>query len=230
MNPQKLSLLSDEELLLLAERMGVFIPEGLARSFLMEEILEAFEEDSKEKVFSHDGTGHVEEKKLSGSDLSSFRIGKFEIPERYNDTMIRAMARDPAWIYAYWDISETKRAALTRDDVGPNFFLRVSELSGGEGKKPDVFDIQIGPTDWKWYINVPFAGGQYRVDICARGASHIKILAKSNIVRMPVQFMKDMAGLCQATKSLIILSGGESLNLMESDNGNPNRILAVDGE
>jgi hypothetical protein len=229
-NPQKLSLLSDEELVLLAERIGIFIPEGLARSFLVEEILEAFEEDSNEKVFSHDGTGHVEEKKLSGSSLASFQVGRVEIPERYNETMIRALARDPAWIYAYWDISESKRANLVHDESGPNLFLRVSELPSSAETKSDFFDISIGTSDWKWYINVPLAGGSYRVDLCARASSRIKILARSNDVSMPVQFMKTQEDILQATKSLLILSGCESLHLTDRNDANPSRILTTDGE
>jgi len=56
-------MLSDNELTVLAERMGIYLPEGLDRPFIIEEILSALEDDDdKERVFSHDGTGHVEEK------------------------------------------------------------------------------------------------------------------------------------------------------------------------
>jgi len=59
---EKLSLLSDKELRLLAEKMGIYVPEGLDRHFLIEEIIEAFEDDTAEKSFSHDAPDHVEEK------------------------------------------------------------------------------------------------------------------------------------------------------------------------
>ena len=40
MNPEILSLLSDEELRTLAEKMNIYVPEGLERIFLIEEIID----------------------------------------------------------------------------------------------------------------------------------------------------------------------------------------------
>jgi hypothetical protein len=230
-NPEKLSLLSDQELTLLAERMGIYIPEGLARPFIIEEIVSALEDDYGERVFSHDGTGHVEEKKLSGPSYAQFAAhGARGVPERYNETMIRALPRDPAWVYAYWDISEQKRAALCESDASPNLFLRVTELHANHEHHKDFFDISITMEDWKWYINIPQPGSVYRVDLCCKKEDKIKILARSNEVRMPVYHIQRMQKAPQITKSLLILSGLEGLHLVESRDENPVRILMVDGE
>lgn len=231
MNPEKLSLLSDQELLLLAERMGIYIPEGLDRPFVIEEIISALEDDNKERVFSHDGTGHVEEKKLSGGAYIPYPFhDQPGIPERYNGTMIRALPRDPSWIYAYWDISEQKRAPFTEEESSSGLFLRVIEMSPSGEHKKDFFDIGITLEDWKWYINIPQPGSTYRVDLCLRKSDKIKVLARSNEVRMPIFYMKKNQQLPQMTKSLLILSGMEGLHLTESGDENPNRILMADGE
>jgi uncharacterized protein len=230
-NPEKLSMLSDKELTLLAERMGVYIPEGLDRPFVMEEVLGALEDEDREQVFSHDGTGHVEEKKLSGSVYSSPSLQEsLAIPERYNETMIRALPRDPAWIYAYWDISERKRAALQDQEDLSGLCLRVIEIHPQGDHRKDFFDIGVTLDDWKWYINIPQPGASYRVDLCLRESDKIKVLARSNEVRMPVYYMRNTPKSPQITKSLLILSGIEELHLTEARDGNPARLLSTEEE
>ncbi len=231
MNPEKLSLLSDQELYLLAERIGIYIPEGLDRPFVVEEIISALEDDYGERVFSHDGTGHVEEKKLSGPAYVPFTSrAAAGIPERYNETMIRVLPRDPAWIYAYWDIAEQKRGALVENGLEESLFLRVSELNSHHDHKRDFFDISITLEDWKWYINIPQPGSRYRVDLCCSQEEKVKVLAKSNEVRMPLHHMVNMKKAPQITKSLLILSGLEGLHISEPREENPARILSADGE
>lgn len=231
MNPDKLSLLTDQELALLAERMGVFLPEGLARPFIVEEIISALEDDDRERVFSHDGTGHVEEKKLSGASYASMKPSELSgVPERYNETMIRALPRDPAWIYAYWDISEQKRLPMSEEEAGCGLFLRVVELHHSGEHRKDFFDIGISLDDCKWYINVPQPGSAYRVDLCQHKLDKTKVLARSNEVKMPLFYLRKSANVPQVTKSLLILSDVEGLHLNEPREANPNRILAADGE
>jgi hypothetical protein len=231
-NPEKLSMLSDKELAVLADRMGIYLPEGLDRPFIIEEILSALEDDDdREGVFSHDGTGHVEEKKLSGStSVPTPAAEATEIPSRYNETMIRILPRDPAWIYAYWDIAEQHPGRSEMDDYESDLFLRVVELDPESSEKRDFFDIAISYEDWKWYINIPQPGAVYRVDLCQKFKSKSKVLARSNKVTMPIYYIKNTTRIPQVTKSLLILSGIEGLHLTEPREENPNRILMADGE
>lgn len=224
-------MLSDKELMLLAEHMGIYLPEGLDRPFIVEEILSALEDDDHERVFSHDGTGHVEEKKLSGcGSLPTLAAENTEIPSRYNETMIRALPRDPAWIYAYWDIAEQRPFFTGGEEAEANLFLRVVELDPASSDRKDFFDISISYDDWKWYINIPQPGGYYRVDLCLRMKAKTRVLARSNELKMPVYFIRNTARIPQITKSLLILSGIEGLHLTEPREENPNRILMADGE
>ena len=226
-----MSLLTDQELLLLAERMGFYIPEGLDRPFIIEEIVSALEDEDRERVFSHDGTGHVEEKKLSGGAFSSFVAPMAAcVPDRYNETIIRALPRDPSWIYAYWDIADQRRTKLGEEENSLGLFLRVVEMgSTGEGRR-SYFDIQVTLEDWKWYINIPRPGHSYRVDLCFRTLDKIRVLARSNEVRMPVHYLEGLSKLPQMTKSLLILSDLEGLHLAEAGTDNPSRILAAEEE
>lgn len=233
-DPAKLSLLSDKELLLLAEKIGIFVPEGLDRVFIIEEIIEALEEDTSERVFSHDAPGHVEEKKLSGTGYIPGRLEEIDIPDYYNETYIRLIVRDPLWIFAYWDISQSQREKLLSEDEELKLFLRVSEAEGpgqhSESSKAFHYHIPITFEDSKWYINVPEPNRWYSVDLCAGLLQKTKVIARSNTVRVPLQYISQTLKLPQITKSLLILSGSEELHLMEPQKENSMRILDIHGE
>ncbi len=225
---EKLSLLSDEELRLLAEKMGVYVPEGLDRVFLIEEIVDAFEDDTAEKSFSHDAPDHVEEKKLTGTGFIPGRLEEIAIPDHYNETYIVAIVRDPLWIFSFWDISESTREKIVVEMDEPKLLLRVSEANDSESAFH--YDISVNFDDRKWYINVPYAKRSYRIDLCIAKSQKVKVLARSNIVRMPSQYMDISVKLPQMTKSLLILSGSEELHLIEPKEENSMRILSMDGE
>ena len=69
MNVDRLRELSLEALYALAEKMSLDLPPGLESIFVMEAILEAFDEDNEERHASGDAPVHIEEKKFSGSEL-----------------------------------------------------------------------------------------------------------------------------------------------------------------
>ncbi len=233
MDPTKLSLLTDNELLLLAEKIGIFVPEGLDRVFIIEEIIEALEEDTSERAFSHDAPGHVEEKKLSGAGFIPGRLEEISISERYNETYIHLIVRDPLWVFAYWDIAESQKEKLLEEGE-PKLFLRVSEVSGPGQRKAssDSFSYNIPVTfeDCKWYINVPEPDRWYSVDLCACLLQKTRIIARSNAVRVPLQYIHHPLKLPLITRSLLILSGSEELHLMEPRKEHSMRILDANGE
>lgn len=228
MDSEKLSLLSDDELSHLAEKMGIFVPDGLERVFLIEEIVDAFEDDTAEKAFSHDAPDHVEEKKLTGTGFIPGRLEEIAIPDSYNETSINAIVRDPLWIFAFWDIAEPMRNKILAEVEEPKLILRVSEATDSD--TAFHYEIAVSFDDRKWYINVPYPKRSYRIDLCVAKFQRIKVLAHSNMVHMPSQYMEMSSKLPQMTKSLLILSGSEELHLIEPKEENSMRILSMDGE
>ncbi len=228
MDSEKLSLLSDDELSLLAEKMGIYVPDGLERVFLIEELVDAFEDDTADKVFSHDAPDHVEEKKLTGTGFIPGRLEKIAIPENYNETSIHAIVRDPLWFFAFWDIAELTRNKILAEIEEPKLILRVAEVTSAESAFH--YDITVNFDDRKWYINVPYPKRSYRIDLCVAKFSKIKVLAHSNVVNMPSQYMDMGSKLPQITRSLLILSGSEELHLIEPKEENSLRIMSMDGE
>ena len=104
-----------------------------------------------------------------------------------------AVARDPYWIHAYWEIGhstvERARAAMGQLWHGSRPALRVMDVTSedtsslSERHERDEF-IQSDANNW--YVNIACPGRRYRVDLgflTRRGSFFI--VAKSNIVQMP---------------------------------------------
>ncbi|MEN6382128.1 MAG: DUF4912 domain-containing protein [Rectinema sp.] len=228
MNPEILSLLSDEELRTLAEKMNIYVPEGLERIFLIEEIIDAYEDDTSDKVYSHDAPDHLEEKKLAGTGFIPGRLEDISIPDYYNETYINAIVRDPLWIFAFWDIADSTRQKYIGEAETSRLLLRISEATGFEPSFS--YDIVVSFDDRKWYINVPHPKRSYMIDLCIVKCHKVRILARSNIVRMPSQYLDISSKLPQVTRSLLVLSGSEELHLIEPKEENSLRIMSMEGE
>jgi hypothetical protein len=116
---------------------------------------------------------------------------KTDLPQSYGETYIRAMQRDPEWIFVYWEMSG-KAIDDIRNTMGQADFesskrvLRLLDVTGVGYNGTNAlssFDIEISGFANNWYIKVPQSGRTYVVEygcINARGR-HI-LFARSNPV------------------------------------------------
>ena len=114
-----------------------------------------------------------------------------ELPSTYNDNRLMLLARDPYWLYAYWDFSvEQISAALTRlgaQDARPT--LRVFDVTyvnfDGTNAWSEV-DIDLTPFATNWYIPVPQPDAAYCVEVGYRTPDgRFAALGRSNVVATP---------------------------------------------
>jgi uncharacterized protein len=237
----RLESFSIEELYSLADKMGLDLPPSLARLFIVEEILDALAEDSEDRRSSQGEAVHVDEKKFCGSELDDIEMDEDcdrSVESRYNETMIRAMVRDPSWAFAYWDVADSEIVGLRGDEPTAGLFLRVAEISpigedpasAGDAHK-DYFDIPVADDDRQWYINLPRGGVRFRIDLCARHpgqASKTRVLARSNDVASPRQSLSAPAsGLDDDRLSMLALSGIDELHIDGLEGDNPLRLTQV---
>jgi len=229
--PEKFESLSDEALLALAERMGLSLPPDLDRVFVVEEILDAIEEDSEERGAAGLSAGRMEETKFSCADFLDVDACLEAAPvlsPSYNDTSIKVLVRDPSWAFAFWEIAESEKPALLSADGLIDLFLRVCETSedGTPLDKQEFFDIPIAEEDQQWYINLPKPKTRYRIDLCARLDGKTRVLARSRNVAVPRQLLdENWKRLGPGSAELLRLSGLESLDIEPEEAQNPQRIL-----
>lgn len=83
-----------------------------------------------------------------------------ELPASYHEDRLFLAARDPHWLYSYWDFDWSRHPGDAMLGGMRQFFLRTSTA---EGEDEAVFEIQ--PEARNWYVPVARPGATYMADI-----------------------------------------------------------------
>ncbi len=190
MTKERLSQLSYQYLQELAQKKGVDVPHPCTKDVLVDLIFEMIE-DEKDDREKENLAIQIEEKKYllsDDEDLETQEKTDYPILERYNETKVKFMLRDPSWAFAYWDIKDTQLKQLKADPTFRGLFLRVYEIkdeSFSGDNYLDYFDISVQFSDTKRYINLPRQGNAYCIDLICRIHGRERILARSGTVLTP---------------------------------------------
>lgn len=81
------------------------------------------------------------------------------------DCIITLLARDPYWLYVYWDISEEKGRAFM-SELGEELWRRSApSLKVINITRNESFFVRINEFSDNWYINVRYPDNVYMVEI-----------------------------------------------------------------
>ena len=156
MTEERLKKLSLESLRKIASNEGIKHIDEIGKDGLIEQLLEAMEEDRNERESSNNFAIRIEEKKydiIQDEELESQEKTEYCVPEKYQETRIILILRDPYWAFAYWNVRDTDLDELKKNRFR-GLFLRViqepREAKEGKRKSLDSFDIPVKITDDKW--------------------------------------------------------------------------------
>jgi hypothetical protein len=232
--------LSSDDLRKLVELLDLDIEESLLRletdelrQTVEELIFEELEDTRIEREQSSTLPVRYQDKRYStiedifGTDRP-IDFGNFEFPEQYNVTRIMCMLRDPAWVFAYWDISLHDRNIMLEDRGFRELKLVMEEVftETGANRPAVLVEIPIQLSDSKWYINLPRRGTTYRVSLVATYENRSETLAVSGIFIVPTGSVSRQLDVIESfeTEALLALSGMENLGVTSYE-GVPQRIL-----
>jgi len=125
---------------------------------------------------------------------------EFRFPAGYGDNKIVVLARDPWWLFCYWEIHKDKEEDIVRKiessgDAIEKSILRVYDVTdvNFNGKNAhSYFDIDLRGLATSWYINVGKPDRSWAVDIgivTKKGVFYL--LARSNVIKTPRFGMSD---------------------------------------
>ena len=216
-----LESLTNEELIKIADGLGVDIPYDLDRIFIIEELLDIVLEDN-------------EENENQDPDLvDTGFIESVPLPKQYNITFIEVIVRDPLWAFVFWEIKAQDKEELEKAQSFDGYYLKVTPwIAGMENSRNEadgVFKVQVAPNDTCWYLGFtpaiadgssPGVQPQYKVELCAFIKGEETILTVSLPFSLPGLYQlspgqgKQGAGSC--SNPLCCLSGYRDFHILRS--------------
>ncbi len=210
------------------------------REELIDLILEALEEDKNERDLSNNDAMKLKSTKydiLQDYVLEAQEKQIYSIPEKYNDTRIVLLLRDPLWAYTYWDINDNELNKMKEEIFFEGFFLRVFELIAKKGSNKnsytkdniiDYYDIPIDEKDDSWYINLGKTGRHFGIQLCSIAHGKVSVLSKSNVIKSPRGFVaENFKDLSNDSDLMTVLMSGLWNYDNKGNNVVPQRIISI---
>lgn len=85
-----------------------------------------------------------------------------QLPAAYGTGRLLLMARDPHWLYAHWDLTDSQLNAYNRQSSTGHLALRVYRKSL---QTPPILEQDVHPESRNWFLNVPTAGTAYLAEL-----------------------------------------------------------------
>lgn len=236
MTREKLESLTTEQLETIARKEGILNHQNVSKDELIDLIRDAIEEDKLERRQTNNYAMRLENKKydiLKDEEIEVLQKDEYPLPERYNDTRVVLLIRDPEWAYVYWDINREKLEEIRKSPHYEGFFLRVYEYRGEVLSKEtliDYFDIAVGEEDTSRYINLAGRGNDYRVEIIASVLHKEKSLALSNSIHSPLGYIsRNKEEVYNEPDTMMLMLSGlwNYGNEEEKDDNIPQRIISI---
>lgn len=167
------------------------------RELLIDYIFEAMDDSRSEREILNNPAMQLKGRKydiFQDEELVSRENEIFPIPERYNETRIVLLLRDPQWAFTYWDVNDLEAESLKKEVFFEGFFLRVYEFHTEEFKADEIdgyFDIPVSEIDDSWYINLLHGGKWYSVSLFAMVHNKEIFLCSSNAVKSPKGYIAE---------------------------------------
>ncbi|MGC8926374.1 MAG: DUF4912 domain-containing protein [Myxococcota bacterium] len=137
------------------------------------------------------GTGDVEPSKYDMGDMSRRKFieeALGTLPESYEVDTIFVVARDPEWIFCYWDLArDTIRHYLTQS-VDNKLYIKINDVTdiiydGGNANRYLLYEIPYGTRNWYAFVDAPEK--DFVVEIVVKSKYGFLPILRSRTIRMP---------------------------------------------
>lgn len=92
-------------------------------------------------------------------------IEYYDLPNKYNITMVKVLFQTPKKLFVYWEISENDKIKYI-EEFGKDFFETTSPFLIVKNKTKNYsFEIEINDFANSWYFDVPDSNCDYEVEL-----------------------------------------------------------------
>ena len=89
----------------------------------------------------------------------------YDLPYRYNQTVVKVLAQTPTNLFIYWDISDKDRKSFQKQ-YGDNFFETTRPILIVHNDTLDYsFEVEINDFANSWYLHVADSKCDYRIEL-----------------------------------------------------------------
>jgi hypothetical protein len=239
MTRERLRELPFDALYALAEQYDVDVPDDAEQADLVELVFDAIEELRLDRESNDSNPVKIQAKKYDITSDPGIAMHPSEdpedvpeLPERYNETRVVLMLRDPEWAYAYWDIKDGLVSAIESDEGFEQLLLRILQIDMSRplsNSVLDSFDIEVQLHDSRWYIHLPTRPASLCIELIVRNEEGERVLARSNTVEVPrgsIALGEDEA-LSAEEEQILAYSSIESFGVSSFGSGIPRRIMSL---
>jgi len=132
----------------------------------------------------------IQERKAGHKPIT---INEYELPAYNTTTRITLIAKDPSWIYAYWEIADSSiedvKRQLGGNLDGTRFVVRMYDVTYKDFNGFNAnhwFDIEVGRYSNNWYISIWNDNASYLGEIgMVHHSGRFFPMARSNFVHTP---------------------------------------------
>lgn len=140
---------------------------------------------SNNKVTSKKAKSKVSKKSNVSTSIST---EYYDLPFRYNQTVVRILSQTPTSLFIYWDISDEDRNSYI-EKYGENFFENTRPFLIVTNKtKNYTFEVEINDFANSWYLHTNDTDCEYKVELCRKFITNSK---NNNYTNKNVSFQEN---------------------------------------
>lgn len=110
----------------------------------------------------------VKKSKSDNSLQSVSTLEYYDLPYRYNQTLVKILAQTPSVLFVYWDISDIDRINFIKN-YGDDFFNRTKPVLIVHNKtKNSSFEVEINDFANCWYLRMQESDCEYELELGRR--------------------------------------------------------------
>ncbi len=136
------------------------------------------------------GTKKAVAKKTSKKEQKVEVVEYYDLPYRYNQTVVKVLAQTPSNLFVYWDISDEDRKNL-ENKYGKNFFETTKPVLNVYNDTLNYsFQVEINDFANSWYLHVSDSNCYYRIEL-----GRLPIIKTEKIIEnyFPIAISNDIA-------------------------------------
>jgi hypothetical protein len=138
----------------------------------------------KKTTTSKSKTSNIRTKKVTTQKPKVEVVEYYDLPYRYNQTIVKVLYQTPNVLFIYWDISDTDRQNFIKQ-FGDNFFNDTKPvLIVHNDTMHYAFEIDIDDFANSWYLHINDSNCKYRVELGRRPKNEY-----SNEVNIPNDYL-----------------------------------------